>query len=434
MTPVTSLILILLAIVLSVVFGRKHANMGLIALGLAYLLGCFVLGFRANALYALFPAKVILQFIFISYFYGILIENGTIQWIAEKASYYARNTSFLIPIIIFVLCLLLSIAGVPPVSVAAAVAPLFLAVADKMRLNKLLILLSIHTGQCAGCGSPVSGVAIVAKGIMGDTLGADAGLIWNQFMLNYILVYTIVFILCYLAFRGWRSGRATEGGAIEDPGAPTGQQVVCIIMAVAAMIFLIVPSLLSTFTDIAVMKFISSKADPGFVYLILGIVCMFLRYGDERTIITRRVPWGLVLVIGGMAILIGMLGLTGATDYLSNLLVTSVHDRAIAPALAGIGGFLSMFSDSLGAVIPLLASMIPSIITSNPGLSGALLLSAACIGTMMTGFAPFSTGGSLLLSFIGEEERNKYFILQLISTIVMLAVPCLIFALQLVLM
>ena len=35
MTPVTSLILILLAIVLSVVFGRKHANMGLIALGLA---------------------------------------------------------------------------------------------------------------------------------------------------------------------------------------------------------------------------------------------------------------------------------------------------------------------------------------------------------------------------------------------------------------
>ena len=116
MTPVTSLILILLAIVLSVVFGRKHANMGLIALGLAYLLGCFVLGFRANALYALFPAKVILQFIFISYFYGILIENGTIQWIAEKASYYARNTSFLIPIIIFVLCLLLSIAGVPPVS------------------------------------------------------------------------------------------------------------------------------------------------------------------------------------------------------------------------------------------------------------------------------------------------------------------------------
>lgn len=150
MSPLAALILIVIAIIISVIFGTKKANMGLIAFGLAYILGCYAFGLKASLLYTLFPAKVILQFIFISYFYGILIENGTIQWIAEKASYLARNATFMIPIIIFVLTLLLSLAGVAPISVAAAVAPLFLAIADKMNINKLLVLLAIHTGQCAG--------------------------------------------------------------------------------------------------------------------------------------------------------------------------------------------------------------------------------------------------------------------------------------------
>ena len=115
------------------------------------------------------------------------------------------------------------------------------------------------------------------------------------------------------------------------------------------------------------------------------------------------------------------------------MLSGSAPGVAIAPALAAIGGFLSMFSDSLGAVIPLLATMIPSIITANPELSATLLISAACIGTMMTGFAPISSGGSLLLSFVKEEERNKFFIYQLVTTVIMLLVTVVIFAVGIVL-
>lgn len=435
MTPLTSLVLILIAIALSVVLGRKGINMGLIALILAYILGCFVFGQKVNALYNMFPAKIILQFIFISYFYGVLIENGTIKWVAEKASYMARNSGFLIPIIIFVLTMVFSMAGVPPISVAAAVAPLFLAIADKMKINKLLVLLAIHTGQCAGCGSPVSAIALVPKGIIGDSLtDVNTDLLWNQFMVNFIIVFGIIFIAAYVIFRGWKTG-ATVGGEEEltNPGAPNQQQVVCLVMALAALVFLIVPSLLGTFTGNAAMKFISGKSDPGFVYLILGVICIFLRYGEDRSIISRRIPWPLVLMIGGMAILIGLLGITGATDYMAELLASSVPAVAIAPALSSIGGFLSMFSDSLGAVIPLLASMVPSILENNPQLNASLLISAACIGTMMTGFAPFSTGGSLLLSFIDEGERNQYFIMQLAGTLIMMVLSAAIFTVGLVL-
>jgi Mn2+/Fe2+ NRAMP family transporter len=72
--------------------------------------------------------------------------------------------------------------------------------------------------------------------------------------------------------------------------------------------------------------------------------------------------------------------------------------------------------------------MIPPIIAQNPNLSASLLLSAAAIGTMMTGMAPFSSGGSLLLSFIKEEERNKFFVQQLIATLIMLVITVALFA------
>jgi di/tricarboxylate transporter len=336
-----------------------------------------------------------------------------------------------VPIIIFVLCCVLSIAGVPPIPVAAAIAPLFLAIADKMNINKMLVLLSIHTGQCAGCGSPVSGITIVTKGIVGDSLSAanvNEGILWNQFMINFILIYGIVFVLCYIIFRGWKTSGNGTVDAIRDPGKPNHQQVVCLVMAVVAMAFLIVPSLLASVVDNSVISFIAAKADPGFVYLILGLICIMLHYGDEKTLLSKRIPWPLVLIIGGMAILIGLLGQTGVVDYLAGILSSTLPDRAVAPILAAIGGFMSMFSDSLGAVIPLLATMIPPIIAQNPNLSASLLLSAAAIGTMMTGMAPFSSGGSLLLSFIKEEERNKFFVQQLIATLIMLVITVALFA------
>ena len=310
---------------------------------------------------------------------------------------------------------------------------MFLAIADKMNINKLLVLLAIHTGQCAGCGSPVSGVTIVTRGIVGDTLGTDTGAMWNHFMINFIIVFGIVFVLSYILLKGWKVNKGELVAELHDPGAMKGQQKVCLTMAVAAMIYLIVPSLLNTFVHNPVLAYLSSKADPGFVYLILGVICVFMNYEEEKKLIMRRIPWPLVLTISGMAILIGLLGQTGATDYLASMLSGSAPGVAIAPALAAIGGFLSMFSDSLGAVIPLLATMIPSIITANPELSATLLISAACIGTMMTGFAPISSGGSLLLSFVKEEERNKFFIYQLVTTVIMLLVTVVIFAVGIVL-
>lgn len=159
-----------------------------------------------------------------------------------------------------------------------------------------------------------------------------------------------------------------------------------------------------------------------------------MNYEEEKKLIMRRIPWPLVLTISGMAILIGLLDQTGATDYLASMLSGSAPGVAIAPALAAIGGFLSMFSDSLGQLFHLaLQPMIPSVITANPELSATLLISAACIGTMMTGFAPISSGGSLLLSFVKEEERNKFFIYQLVTTVIMLLVTVVIFAVGIVL-
>ena len=57
-----------------------------------------------------------------------------------------------------------------------------------------------------------------------------------------------------------------------------------------------------------------------------------MNYEEEKKLIMRRIPWPLVLTISGMAILIGLLGQTGATDNLASMLSGSAPGVAIAPA------------------------------------------------------------------------------------------------------
>ncbi|MFQ9389584.1 MAG: hypothetical protein ACLR1V_12995 [Coprococcus sp.] len=71
MSPLAALILIVIAIVISVIFGTKKANMGLIAFGLAYILGCYAFWIKSQSVVYAFPGKgnsaVYFYFVFLRY-------------------------------------------------------------------------------------------------------------------------------------------------------------------------------------------------------------------------------------------------------------------------------------------------------------------------------------------------------------------------------
>lgn len=81
-------ILIILAIIIAIYMGEKlDINTGLVALALAYLIGCFVLGMSISDLLATFPTKLFLVIFTLALFFNFAVVNGTLGKIAQLLLY-----------------------------------------------------------------------------------------------------------------------------------------------------------------------------------------------------------------------------------------------------------------------------------------------------------------------------------------------------------
>ena len=78
--------------------------------------------------------------------------------------------------------------------------------------------------------------------------------------------------------------------------------------------------------------------------------------------------------------------------------------------MATLAGILSMFVDSSAVVMPTLAPVIIAICAASPEFSLPVLLVAMVIGTTAGGNSPLSTGGSLMMLFVRDEERTSVFL------------------------
>lgn len=96
-TPVVTA-LVIGSLVFAIILGNiKKINIGIIALACAWIIGCWLGGNFASAITSLFPIKVVMYLICITFFYGFAISNGTMQKLGDKLMYLFRNHVKLIP-------------------------------------------------------------------------------------------------------------------------------------------------------------------------------------------------------------------------------------------------------------------------------------------------------------------------------------------------
>ena len=149
-----------------------------------------------------------------------------------------------------------------------------------------------------------------------------------------------------------------------------------------------------------------------------ALLCAALKLGDEKKIIKNHIPWNTIVMVGGISMLMGVATVAGAVEFLSNWVSTSIPTFLVPGILVFIAGGMSFFSGAVTVVVPMLVPMVPSL-SATTGLNPVLLISCILIGSCCTGLSPFSTGGSLLLSGVKDEQlRDKIFYKQFIATIV----------------
>jgi di/tricarboxylate transporter len=335
-------------------------------------------------------------------FYGFAVVNGTLTLVAKHTTYCMRRVPGLLPIILWLLCIALSAAGVGPYGVFAIMGPTVMAIAKEVGIPRLLAAVIVISAGAIGAGSPVSTGGIVISNcaeLIG--YGSIAGNISNNVWLNLFIAQGLVFILVYIVMRGWRID--TSNLAKPDPMNENQKKTATIILIVLVLTF--APPILSALIDSEILRIITDSMNVTITCAIGVVLCMLFNVASEREAF-KSMPWPTIILICGMSLLIGVAVSSGLVDQLSEWMMAHVENDGVIYLLLIISGVMSFFSSTLGVVVPTLSTLIPSFVAIT-GASPGFLFSIITISAMLAGYSPFSSAGGITLSGVSEEGERK---------------------------
>ncbi len=155
--------------------------------------------------------------------------------------------------------------------------------------------------------------------------------------------------------------------------------------------------------------------DVGLMSYTIAFILLLFRVSDEKKSVSS-IPWGTLLMISGINMLMSLVIGLGGIDLLAEGLATLMTSKT-APGVMGLtAGIMSWFSSTSGVVMPTLIPTVSDVAAQVGGVSTLALISAITNTASAAGMSPISTGGSMGLAAYSqianptEEERSKLFI------------------------
>lgn len=391
---ILSLAALLVAIALSV-FSRL--NVGLMGLGLAYLLGALLLGISPKEIAASFPSSLLLTLLGLTFLFGHARVNGTLDRLAGWAVQLTGGRIGLMPISFFGLAVLLGTLGAGNIGAVALLAPIAMEVAAELSIPPFLMAVMVACGGNATAFSPIAPTGVIAATFM-QRIGL-AGYGWHTYA-QCLLAHVVIGFGGYLIFGGFR--------LLRDP--PTAlqherlQQLLTqrrhsLSFRHGATLFVLLSMLL------LIARF---RWDVGPVALGAALLLSVTRLGDERAALTT-IPWETILIVCGMTVLMGILERTGGIDLCTRAL-SHLSTPRTAPGVMGLlTGALSAYSSSSGVVLPAFLPTIPGLIQKIGGGNALALADSVNVGAHLVDVSPLSTLGSLCVAACVKDQRDRLY-------------------------
>ena len=196
-------------------------NMGVLAFAAAFLVGSLIMGLTPSAIFDGFPGDLFVTLVGITYLFAIAQNNGTIDWLVERAVKLVRGHMAWIPWVMFLVAALLTGFGALGPAAVAILAPVALRFAAQYSISPVMMgLLVIHGAQGGGF-SPIS----VYGGITNQIV-EKAGLPYGPttLFLASLFFNLAIAVVVFFLYGGWKSVRfsTTVLGADPDTHVPGG--------------------------------------------------------------------------------------------------------------------------------------------------------------------------------------------------------------------
>lgn len=392
-----SLLALLAAIVLSM---TARINVGLVAIGLAWVIGVYVAGLTPEAVMAGFPVSLFLTLTGVTLLFAVAECNGTLGRVAQRACRLARGDARVLPVIFFFVACAVSTAGPGAIASVALIAPVAMAIGARAGVPAVLTALMVANGANAGNLAPFASVGIIANAAM-----ARAGLGGHPFKVWFanFAAHVAVGVLAYALFGRRRREAGPSAGA--DSGPASGARsaaapaetdgplerlhaatLAAISVWIAGVVFVGLPLGLSAFA-VATLLFIVGMADEGAAI--------------------RRVPWGVILMVTGVTVLIGLLEKTGGMELFTALLARLASPATLNGVIAFVTGAISSYSSTSGVVLPAFLPTVPGLVRQVGGGDPLAVALSINVGSSLVDVSPLSTLGALCVAAVADPGDAK---------------------------
>ncbi|MBK9979786.1 MAG: C4-dicarboxylate ABC transporter [Gemmatimonadetes bacterium] len=389
MTPaILSLLALVVALALSM---TSRINVGLLAVALAWVIGVYAAGLKPDVVMAGFPITLFLTLTGVTLLFAIADTNGTLERLAQHAVRAARGNARVLPVLFFLIAFAISTVGPGAISSVALVIPLAMAISERTGVSHFLTALMVANGANAGNLSPISSVGVIANNAMAK--GGLGGHEWRVWAANFA-AHALVALAAYLVL----SGRREVAPAGESRAATA---VVATDVALSGHQRL--TSLLILAWIVGVVGF---KLNLGMSAFGTAALLLLARAGDEQAAI-RKVPWGVILMVCGVSLLIALLEKTGGMDLFTTLLARLATPVTLNGVIAFVTGAISTYSSTSGVVLP---AFLPTAATLVEKVGGGDPLAVALsinVGSALVDVSPLSTLGALCVAAVSSPLASR---------------------------
>jgi di/tricarboxylate transporter len=380
---------LVIAVTLSMV---TTINVGIVCLASAWIVGVLLGGMSVGEILEGFPTQLFITLAGVTLLFSMARNNGTLERVTERAVRLCRGHRGILPIMFFFLALGLASIGPGSIGATALLAPPAMMVAHRAGIPFLLMAIMIGNGALAGSLSPFSPTGVVANSVMARM--GFPGLEWQTFI-NNILGHSLVAFGGYAVLGGMKlfARRQTTDAAVELSTQPIEPRH-WLTLGVIGLLLVAV---------------IGLEFEVGMTALTAATILTFARAADEKEAI-RSMPWGVMLMVTGVTVLITLMERTQGLDLFTDLLVRLSTTESVTAVVAFVTGVVSVYSSTSGVVLPAFLPTVPGLVERLGGLNPIAVASAMNVGSHLVDLSPLSTTGALCMAGVpsGVDSQNLF--------------------------
>lgn len=400
--------LMLMALAISIGLGYKtKINIGFFTIAFAYLIGCFGMGLKPSEVIELWPVKIFFIILSVTLFYNFALANGALEKLASHLLYKCRKFPQFLPLAIFFAATIIAGLGAGFYTVLAFMAPITLLLCKKTNMNMVIGGMAANYGALAGANFMTSQSGIIFRSLMENTgISSQTAFSYSGGIFVLTLLIPIAVLGIYTLWNRKSNSIVIEDQKPEPFDKKQKQSIFLIILMMS--IVLVFPILHLVFPDAKTISFLNSKIDIAFLAITFSLISLLMKLADEKKVIAL-VPWGTLIMICGVGMLIALGVKLGIITTLSEWLANNVPVWIIPILLCLISAIMSVFSSTLGVVAPTLFPIVPALAVTS-GLNPLVLFICIVVGAQSTAISPFSSGGSLIMaSAPADIDKTKFF-------------------------